>query len=720
MKPLKPCETVAFPKSYAMDIEDGGKGPDSFLIGVVASDIGMHQHFEDIDSMRKWLLRPKKNNGKEGADVWAYNVSYELGHLFGYRSSPQICDEYQINFKYIQSEAALLGCIIKHPKSSTKVKDLSRYMPGGLDKVGKLFKMKKTGCVCDHSIRALSEGKPELREDGTCPWCKMYNVRSHKGMKSMREMSLQHRNAMIEYCEQDCNITLKGAQAEYESFRSFQTRPSGFSIGSKSMRIFRTMFMEPEGFSDREQALNNLEQLSFYGGRTETCDSNLFKEIIYVDVNSMYPAMMTKPMPNPDTAEMVNLPWDEVKVHPGFSLAKVYIPENSRAGMIPVRLSDGICYPVGLVMGVWPHCELLEAEKLGAKIYAYQSVIYEWMSSPFKNFIQQFWTMRKLAIENNDEIGKEQYKLIPNNLFGKFGQRPGGVRELPYDQVCFTLGCKCAKAHPAGDGFEIFNDGENPDWVRFTDRTGKDPQHRRVIFASYITGYGRALVMPYFQHPDVIGGDTDSFFCRKMIEGLDIGKELGQFKLETRFNFQSIAPKQYNFTTWRCYHCPAMQYEPGEHCGQPMIARQFHKVKGINKNFAINLECAACSATYPADTPLDRCSCGGLLGVYGKGERPIKRDEGRVRELAVSSWVQHEKFASGEYTRKVRNADLTLSPHRMQDERIIKTFDHLKGRLKHGPLYVIEDGSMRMYDTEDSEKIYKEVNNVYDDNIITE
>jgi hypothetical protein len=690
--------SVKFPKAYAMDIEDGGKGPDSFLIGIAVSDCGIVKQFKTVDEMRLWLLG--LNHDNQAVDVWAYNVSYELGHLFGALSGPQVSDKYGTDFTFISSKAALLGCRINNKGCAIRVKDLSRYAPGGLDKVGKLFGMKKTGCKCDGTIRASREGLPRLRYDGTCPWCGMYNVRAHKGMTSLKQMNPRQRNTMIQYCEQDCRITMRGAQSEYESFKAFRCKPSGYSIGHKSLKIFRTNSMEQEGFNKRERQLNDFEQLSFYGGRTETCDSKLFKKVVYVDVNSMYPRQMLKPMPNPDTAELVYDDWDSVKAYPGISLARVSIPEHLRAGLLPVRVDDGICYPVGLFSGVWPHCELLEAERLGAKIYVKQSIIYEWMSSPFRKFINTFWSIRKKAIAEGDSVTKEQCKLIMNNLFGKFGQKPGGVREIPHTQACFKLGCRCPLSHVNPETMQKFPNIDGVEWIRYMDETGKEPIHRRVIFASYITGYARSMLMPYFLDERVIGGDTDSLFCTAMPD-VEIGDELGQFKEERRINFQSIAPKQYNFSVWRCYYCSYSSYEPGtckDHPDIPLVHKRFHKTKGINRNFTIKLKCSQCGSDYDSDEIMERCPCGGLLGVFGRGERPIKRAESRTRNLPVSSWVEHEKYASGDYSRKVRAPDLRLLPHIIRDERPLISFNAYASALKHGGLYAIRDNRLATID----------------------
>lgn len=163
---------------------------------------------------------------------------------------------------------------------------------------------------------------------------------------------------------------------------------------------------------------------AYHGGRTETFIRGSPSQTVKVyDFNSLYPYAMSSavfPLFKSYEGKVSNLDYDKV----GLADALVYQDADIPLLGKTLRFPDGTnkyIFPVGRMRGVFTFAELYRLEKwgVGKVLKVFKSVRWASSSSPFSQFVQDYYERRKTG-------GSESkiYKLFLNALYGKFAQAP--------------------------------------------------------------------------------------------------------------------------------------------------------------------------------------------------------------------------------------------------------------------------------------------------------
>lgn len=275
---------------------------------------------------------------------------------------------------------------------------------------------------------------------------------------------------------------------------------------------------------------------AIYGGRVE-----LFKResqsdtVLYADINSLYPTMMTKAFP----AELEDTR-AELKEY-GVAQVTIDLPEME-IPVLPWRSPEGkIFFPFGTITGVWTVAEIRAAEQRGAKILkVHDALTTDEAIYPYRDYIQKIYALRKASVS---KVEKNFYKLLMNTLYGRLGTSGIiGRTVLIKDREHFDICKRCGHRHQKGTCF-----GSRV-LVNYAMPLGEEVNWSH---AAYITGYGRLELLKYLE---LIGAermiycDTDSviFDAEKFPAGFNctgpiakrlpfgVGGELGEMKLETK------------------------------------------------------------------------------------------------------------------------------------------------------------------------------------------
>jgi DNA polymerase type B, organellar and viral len=275
----------------------------------------------------------------------------------------------------------------------------------------------------------------------------------------------------------------------------------------------------------------------YYGGRVELFSAGGSGNILYTDVNSLYPFAMSLPFPT-DCKQL-----SDYRHGWGVVTATVDIPRNTRIGLLPYRDDDGrILYPNGKFSGTWTFHELRNAEKNGARVIKFSDCKGSLYAVPYyRDFLRQVYAKR-LAAKNEAE--NLQWKLILNNLYGRLAISGEISRSLlatwdNYDSgICY--------------GKRVLTTQEMP-----------LPDFTNYLHAAYVTSYARLILHRYLRAVpanDLIYCDTDSviFFSSSDEPPFELGKELGRMKLEGIGNrCEVFAPKTYRFDdNWKAKGVP--------------------------------------------------------------------------------------------------------------------------------------------------------------------
>lgn len=329
-----------------------------------------------------------------------------------------------------------------------------------------------------------------------------------------------------DYVDRDTEITLLFMQSLRESYERVGAGLYATLPGT-AMDLYRRKFLP---FQVTQPSPNALQFMfnGYSGGRVEVFNTKpQMGRLFYIDVNSMYPAVMRNGFPNPNENRFVErLPdngW-------GFADCTVRIPRDDAFPILPHR-GKRLIFPTGNFRGTWTFPELWKALEHGTKIVKVHRVLrFATSCDPFSAYVDYLYPLKKNA---SSEIDRYTAKILLNSLYGKFGERVEEVQLLPIDRVPRNKAAICY-----GD-YAIVHFGE------------KFPNHTNVVWSAYTTAYARiqltnALRELHAKGAMVLYCDTDSIIY-KADSALHIeSNELGGWRLEGMYSFAHfLAPKLY-------------------------------------------------------------------------------------------------------------------------------------------------------------------------------
>lgn len=329
-----------------------------------------------------------------------------------------------------------------------------------------------------------------------------------------------------EYVFRDVEIVHAGMSFARKMAEDYGVESFPATLGSLCVKVWQEMGGEAWQCSD------DMARDSLYGGRVELFSTGGQGKVYYVDVNSLYPAVMRYEFPT----EMKTL--SDIK---GWGVAEVQIEvPPMTVAPLPLRQEDGrIFYPTGNLHGIWTFHEIRNAVAQGAKIYkviraegSLTGVKY------YEKFVTHFYAKRKTATNSAEKM---MFKLLMNNRYGQLAMK--GVVTQSVDLSDDDFG---SEGLFKGEGIPY---GKK----KLADIAMPIPQHVNFLHASYVTSYGRLELQKYLRMIDpasLIYCDTDSiiFFHKDGNLPFPVSGELGEMKLEGTANrCYAIAPKMYLF-----------------------------------------------------------------------------------------------------------------------------------------------------------------------------
>lgn len=289
-----------------------------------------------------------------------------------------------------------------------------------------------------------------------------------------------------------------------------------------------------------EDEINRAGTEAYYGGRTQVIKepTKVYENVVCYDANSLYPSVMLNneyPCPKHHYIE-----------HPSISKLMRTLARNDRLVIANLMLngenSNVQFLPSTDELGRRNYTEktfngwLCEPEIKAAiergwivesveNLYSFEPI------SPFKDFVNFFYNLRKEYQKNNDN--REAFcKLILNSLYGKFGQKDIRNRienkEL-IDEITLS-------------GEEWYLDYDLKNWDHFQGvylmeiMPTKMCENTFAPIAAFVTSYARVFLQEVIENTDAIYCDTDSIFTTKSEEEINriipLGNELNQWKKE--------------------------------------------------------------------------------------------------------------------------------------------------------------------------------------------
>ena len=352
----------------------------------------------------------------------------------------------------------------------------------------------------------------------------------------------------IKYCQNDCYIV----QDLLELVKKFlSTLMPGkplelnncYSVASLTMHVYRSLYQKVQIKGEDDRELVNIIRSSYYGGITQAFKKHSLKAYYY-DINSSYPYVMTGKIPYKFVKKMV---YDHTAlIETNLYYARAVYKDQVIITGLPTRTKDGLYYFKQVDWSWRWGCEILQDMPRFQELEIKECMVFE-ADYIFREFILDMYERRK-ATKNEDE--KLFYKLLMNNLYGKFGQR-----EFP---DTYYIEAKYLKEFLAGAhnadlqySFNIIPDEKYE--IKVMDTKNIHWIGSCVKIASFITAKARSNLLNAIHllgDDHIFYCDTDSILTDRELPPEKVGAELGQFKLEHEveegFYF---APKLYYLET---------------------------------------------------------------------------------------------------------------------------------------------------------------------------
>lgn len=310
-----------------------------------------------------------------------------------------------------------------------------------------------------------------------------------------------------------------------------------YSTSTLSLKIYRTNFQDVN-IPTLKSKEDFFIRKGYFGGGTD-----YYKQYItnakYYDVNSLYPAAMSKPMPYEIIQYYPDMKNINLENFFGFCLVQVYCPENMIRPVLPYKYLDKTIYPTGHWIGVYFSEELKAIEHLGYTFTLLKG--YEFSKIDlFSNYINHFFEQKKNAIGSVRFIAK----MHLNQLYGYFGRKLDLIETVNIfnkDLINYFSGRIVKSIIKINDEIStlLLHSNINHDIINELNSQlylNLKPNFKlvktNVSIAAAVTAYARIHMLPYKLHPGTAYTDTDSAFIEGVLPNHLIGKELGMMKDE--------------------------------------------------------------------------------------------------------------------------------------------------------------------------------------------
>ena len=331
----------------------------------------------------------------------AHNIGYDFGVLHGFA---ELEDRgFKLTRVYMKGMTNLLT--FKSPGRTLKLIDNGCWFHGSLADLGQAIGLPKLEVIYDTQDTAL----------------------------------------LSTYCHRDVEIMVKAWQSLYLFLDQHDLGNWGPTVASQAFNAFRHRFMRHKILIKQAPETLALERAAYKGGRVSCFRVGDFSgQTLYkVDVNSMYPAMMSQhpapyqPVGHPNIPSVTGL---QEALRRYAVVADVQVTTSEP--VFPVRHVTHNVYPVGTFRTILCTPELLYALERGwiNQVYAVQRYKQDVI---FKEYVDFFYNLKARYTEEGNAPFRFMTKLYLNSLYGKFGQRSTEwtqQKELPPDlQKCSTI-----------------------------------------------------------------------------------------------------------------------------------------------------------------------------------------------------------------------------------------------------------------------------------------
>jgi len=478
------------------DVETFGNENEFYSGGLYwyEDDKEMWEYYTDKEQLIKAMLSRRFKN----KTFVATNLGFDLTSLFF--DTPQWND---IQLTSRGSDILLASYPLGDGNGKIKIIDTFNFVGFSVEKLGKIIGSNKLE-------------KPSFWE------------KTETGYNAIKPRNYQEEVELEVYNKQDCKIS-----CDFMYFLQKGINEAGgnlkITIASTSLDVWRRSHLK-QNITKENFRIPKIKDFIFegyYGGRTEVFKRGYHENLNYYDINSLYPSVMRKQYPDPNSIMRVPVAMQKyINEYEGVTKCEVISPDGIKIPFLPKKIDGKLKFPAGNFIGTWNNCELRKAISLGYKVRPIKQIIYTETFNPFSSYVNTFYNKR-LEYKSQGSNMELVMKLLLNSLYGKFAQKE--KQKMTIDNIDYLSVEKQKEL--------LFSPEENMNiknnHIINIIKSEFDGLFSLPILSSYTTSYARILMYDYIARDDAVYTDTDSV----VIKGeLPTGNALGEMKLEYKVN----------------------------------------------------------------------------------------------------------------------------------------------------------------------------------------
>ncbi len=337
------------------------------------------------------------------------------------------------------------------------------------------------------------------------------NVAEYGKMVGMVKLDLNvhwwDEKIVFEYCQRDTDIITEVFHQWLDFIRVNELGRFAFTVASQSFTAYRYRFMKRKIYIHRHQWLTELERKCYHGGRTDIFFQGTVKDqtIYNLDVNSMYPYVMSKYKMPVKAVKMLKLP--------SMITVRAYSLKYAIMGWCAVDTDQPVyikiinkrtCFPVGRFLTYLTDPEIKYAIRKGHLKSVYYLACYE-KDYIFQEYMEFFHKLKTRYEKEGNQVYRRIAKLFMNSLYGKFGQRI----DIPYFEDTLPEAEYSQESVIDSDTMIVYKELKLGFKREVFQEAAGDAYNSFVAIAAHTTGLARMYLWKLIKK----AGDKNVYYC---------------------------------------------------------------------------------------------------------------------------------------------------------------------------------------------------------------
>lgn len=225
------------------------------------------------------------------------------------------------------------------------------------------------------------------------------------------------------YCRRDVEIVRGIVRLWFNFIDENKLGSFACTRAAQAFNAFRHRYMDNDIFIHADRRATKLERDGYAGGRTEAfflgkLEGHRFYKL---DVNSMYPFLMTKTLVPTKLLGTLHAPGlDRLLRWSAKGCITADVTINTTEPCYPLKRNGALHFPIGRFRTTLSTPELAHALKLGRVERCHMAAFYHGHIM-FKRYIDDMYALRKRYVAEGNKNFGDMVKIMMNSLYGKLG-----------------------------------------------------------------------------------------------------------------------------------------------------------------------------------------------------------------------------------------------------------------------------------------------------------